>query len=44
MLRTTHARKLVAVAFALFALAAASPVAAVAGDGGGPNPTGACKC
>lgn len=47
MPRTTHARSLLAVAIALFALAAASPVAAVAGpvkplcgSGGGPTCSG----
>jgi hypothetical protein len=38
MSRTTHARRLLAIAIALFALAAASPVAALANHGGGPDP------
>jgi hypothetical protein len=47
MSQTTHARRLLAIAIALFALAAASPMASYAGpvkplcgSGGGPNCTG----
>lgn len=47
MPRITHARRLLAIAIALFALAAASPVASYAGPvkplcgtGGGPNCSG----
>ena len=39
MPRTTHARRLLAIATALLALAAASPVVALANDGGGPGPS-----
>ena len=38
MPRTTHARRLLAIATALLALAAASPLAAHADPGGGPGP------
>ena len=38
MPRTTHARRLLTIAIALIALAAASPTAALANDGGGPDP------
>jgi hypothetical protein len=39
MTRTTHARRLLAIAIALLALAAASPMAAYADPGGGSGPS-----
>ncbi|HEV8250005.1 MAG TPA: hypothetical protein VGQ15_08540 [Gaiellaceae bacterium] len=38
MAQTTHARRLLAIAIALFALAAVSPAAGLADPGGGPGP------
>jgi hypothetical protein len=38
MARTTHARKLLAVAIVLLAIAAASPATGLADPGGGPGP------